>query len=54
MLLFFVQEGESSKTIQLTIRDDSDPEPDETVYLYLANATGGAVLGNSDNLQVCD
>ncbi len=39
-------DGDSApKNVVLTINDDSSDEPNETVILSLANATGGATLG---------
>ncbi|XP_048584248.1 adhesion G-protein coupled receptor V1 isoform X2 [Nematostella vectensis] len=44
--------GGQTQTVQLTVIDDDLPEPDEQVYLFLSNVTGGARLAtNSDNLQ---
>jgi hypothetical protein len=37
--------GETSKTIQIPIINDSDDEPDETFTLALSGPTGGATLG---------
>jgi hypothetical protein len=38
-------EGESSKTVNVPVADDSASEPDETIHLSLGGATGGALLG---------
>lgn len=42
------------KRVQLEIKDDQVPEPDEVVIVYLAGATGGArVASDADSgLQV--
>ncbi|MHC1748287.1 MAG: Calx-beta domain-containing protein [Cellulosilyticaceae bacterium] len=37
--------GESSKTIPVTITNDTKYEPSETIEVTLSNATGGATLG---------
>ncbi|OQW95780.1 MAG: hypothetical protein BWK77_06885, partial [Verrucomicrobia bacterium A1] len=42
-------DGVASKTFQVPIEFDMNLEPDETVNLSLAGATGGAVLGSPSN-----
>jgi hypothetical protein len=48
--------GEMSKTFDVTICNDGDVEPDETVNLALSNATGGAAIGmqNTAVLTITD
>jgi len=41
--------GETEKTVDLPILDDTDTEEDETVLLELRNAVGAAVLGSQTN-----
>lgn len=38
-------DGETTKTISVTVNDDGDPEPSETVLFTLSAPTGGATLG---------
>lgn len=38
--------GETAKTIQVAIRNDTEVEPDETFSFKLLNPTGGTVLGD--------
>ena len=40
-------EGESRKSILITIVDDLDPEPDEMFEVILASPKNGAVLGEN-------
>ncbi|GFR83307.1 G-protein coupled receptor 98-like, partial [Elysia marginata] len=46
------EEGESRKSIVLTILDDSDPEPLETFHIVLAQPGNGATLGNETTASV--
>ncbi|NEQ40033.1 MAG: hypothetical protein F6K40_28840, partial [Okeania sp. SIO3I5] len=49
-------DGETQKTVNIPIVDDSDIEGDETINLALSNATNGATLGTQDTavLRVVD
>jgi ethanolamine utilization microcompartment shell protein EutS len=42
--------GETSKLITVIINGDTLVEPDETFFVNLANATGGAAIGKSQGL----
>jgi len=44
--------GESVKTFNVPLRDDTALEPEETVYLMLSNPNGGAVLGSNTAVLV--
>ncbi|MFM7441196.1 MAG: nidogen-like domain-containing protein [Snowella sp.] len=48
--------GETSKTVNIPIFNDTTPEPDETVQLILTNPTGGATIGpqNTATLTIVD
>ena len=41
-------EGETSKIVNIPVRNDIIYEPDETVQLTLTNATGGATIGSQN------
>ena len=41
------EDGQTSRTIQVPIIDDTDSEEDETFFINLSNPTGGATLGTS-------
>jgi hypothetical protein len=40
---------EASKTVSVTVKGDTDPEPDETVFVQLSGATG-ATIGDGDGV----
>jgi hypothetical protein len=40
------QDGESQKTVEITVNGDDTPEPDESFNLLLTNATPGYEVGN--------
>lgn len=40
------EEGESRKSIIITIKEDNNPEPDETFEVILINPSNGAILGD--------
>ncbi|NET53862.1 MAG: hypothetical protein F6K09_36075, partial [Merismopedia sp. SIO2A8] len=42
-------DGETSKTVDITLVDDSEVEGNETINLDLSNPTGGVTIGNSDS-----
>ena len=41
------EEGQTSRTIQVPITNDTDSEEDETFFINLSDPTGGATLGTS-------
>ncbi len=42
--------GETTKTVSLGIRGDTTVEPDETFFVNLSNATGGATIADSQGI----
>ncbi|NER29804.1 MAG: hypothetical protein F6J89_19840, partial [Symploca sp. SIO1C4] len=42
-------DGETSKTVEISVVDDSEVEGNETINLDLSNPTGGVTIGNSDS-----
>ena len=45
-------DGESTKTISVTLKDDNDGEDSETFSIEISNPTGGAVLGDPTTATV--
>jgi hypothetical protein len=45
-------DGETSKTFDVTIIDDSSDEPNETIKIALSNATNSATIGTNSNIVI--
>ncbi|BAP56423.1 hypothetical protein THII_2126 [Thioploca ingrica] len=50
--LDWANQDRSPKKILLTIQDDNQPEPEESLQLHLQNPTGGAMLGNQTEMTM--
>lgn len=42
--------GQNTATVSVTVNGDATPETNETVFLNLSNATGGAVIGDAQGV----
>lgn len=47
-------DGETEKTVNIPIVDDTETEGDETINLALSNPTGGATIGTQDTAVLWD